>query len=107
MTGPIVFTLFQILWAILIALLVGACFGGWIVREGRVWIDGPTIGEAINRRAPGGRIMCDVCEAETPRAESLERVMNDPRNKGWKFGKRDLCPKCAKPKRKKARKSVA
>lgn len=105
MNGPIIFTLSQILCAILIALLIGACFGGWIVREGRVWIDGPTIGEAINRRAPGGRIMCDVCEAETPRAESLERVMNDPRNKGWTFGARDLCPKCSRTHRQKIAKS--
>lgn len=50
MTGPILFTLSQILWAILIALLVGAFFGRWIAREAKEFLR-PSLGESLLRES--------------------------------------------------------
>lgn len=67
---PIVFTLSQILWAILIALLVGACFGGWIVRESRALWKRPSLGELMAReaKARGEQVMrsqgLSICRSE-------------------------------------------
>lgn len=50
MNGPIIFTLSQILWAILIALLIGAIFGHWIRREAKAFLR-PHLGELMAREA--------------------------------------------------------
>lgn len=50
MTATLAFTLGDLLWSILLALLTGAFFGRWIAREARAFLR-PHLGELMAREA--------------------------------------------------------
>lgn len=68
--SQLTFTLSDMLLFIICALLIGACFGGWIVRESRALWKRPTMGELMARLSQirGEQVMrsqgLSICRSE-------------------------------------------